>query len=246
MKDKHDNPYKEPTKERMKTSEDRLRFAIEFAQADIETMREGDQLNLRDDLAIFVQGSSDWRSVRPDINTSPIESLLVAQTEPRKLPIENVVNLQREVQAILALLAHRSITPASARIEVMLIVHPVDELSALYPAGTMLVGNRFPEHLRVSLDVVGNVRDMFLYVLARVLAQPGMSDRVRICPGCMKLFLKVKRQKYCSQRCSNRVYMHDYRAVKIEQISESNHKQYEKRTRAKTGKAVKIARKRRL
>ena len=38
----------------MKTADERLRFALEFSQMDLDVLREGDWLNLRDDLRAFV------------------------------------------------------------------------------------------------------------------------------------------------------------------------------------------------
>jgi hypothetical protein len=93
-----------------------------------------------------------------------------------------------------------------------------------------------------SVWVFGNTRDVALYELFTLLRDSEQISRIRLCPGCNHIFYKVKRQKYCSQRCTNRDYMRQYRSTQADKLSESNHKQYEKRTKAKVGKTVKVGR----
>jgi len=42
----------------METAQDRLKFAVEFAEKDLRTLRPGDLLNMRDDLMAFLLGTS--------------------------------------------------------------------------------------------------------------------------------------------------------------------------------------------
>src|SRR5262245_35662752 len=49
-------------------------------------------------------------------------------------------------------------------------------------------------------------RDVFLYQLIRLLEDVGV-ERLRACPECGRLFLKVTRKQFCSTRCQAKVNM---------------------------------------
>lgn len=56
----------------------------------------------------------------------------------------------------------------------------------------------------------GDLRSTVLIQVGRALAGPE-GDRVRTCPECSRLFVKVTRKEYCSTRCQSRVYMRTLR-----------------------------------
>lgn len=51
----------------------------------------------------------------------------------------------------------------------------------------------------------GHPRDMFLLELQRLL-ESGVSKRLRACPNCRTLFLRNRRQAYCTEVCRDRLY----------------------------------------
>lgn len=53
-------------------------------------------------------------------------------------------------------------------------------------------------------------RDLFVYRLLRLLEDVGI-ERLRACPECGRLFLKVTRKEFCSTRCQARVNMRNQR-----------------------------------
>jgi len=59
-------------------------------------------------------------------------------------------------------------------------------------------------------DIVGPALDRFLYQMGRVLEEVG-PDKLRKCPACDRLFVKVTKKRFCSQRCQSRTYMRGYR-----------------------------------
>lgn len=210
----------------MSTTEDRLRFAIRFCQEDLSRMRTGDQINLREELSFFMYGPPMSASVATPGGVIAFDGADINQT-----PTEELSALQKEVYEVLNSAASwgKAINPKS-----------VIKLDAPLPR----------HHISVDLDlrqnligVHGSSRDCLLFILYRLLVQdPGTVQHISLCPGCGRIFYRIKRQKYCSQRCSNRMYMQQYRAKNGEEVSESNHKQYEKRTKAKIGKTVKVGR----
>jgi hypothetical protein len=213
--DKSQNiPY---TVSRMKTVEDRLRFAIEFSQKDLEQIRPGDLMNLRDDLYLFA-----FTREPGDIFATTDEE----DADIRNLSIEDLKALQRETQ--IALIHFASPSPA----------HRVSLLSGSQISVSLSL-NR--DDQRKVLCVAGSPRDCFLMVLYLLLSKEPVG-RIRICPGCSEVFYKVKKQKYCSRRCSNRVYMRQYRKTDNgkDEVSKSNKKAYEKRTEKRYGKKFKF------
>ena len=86
--DEADNVYRELSQERMKTAEDRLRFAVEFSQIDLSNLRPGDLLNLRDDLCLFVHGHPSERVFPGGIWATEWNDSI------REFSIEDLKNLQ--------------------------------------------------------------------------------------------------------------------------------------------------------
>jgi hypothetical protein len=217
----------------MSTAEDQLRFVIRFCQLDLDNIRQGDFKNLTEDLGFFMYGHplSRSRTIRAGVEADDDFRLL-------ELPRKELQGIQREVYELLNLAASWSkpINPHS--------VIQVDPQSHAVKAPLPV------HHINVSLQLLSNIiavkgssRDCFIFILYRLLTQePGIVKHITLCSGCGQIFYKIKRQKYCSQRCANRMYMQQYRAKNDSVISESNHKQYEKRTKAKVGNTVKVGR----
>jgi hypothetical protein len=57
-----------------------------------------------------------------------------------------------------------------------------------------------------------STRDTVLYDVFTALQEVG-PDRIRACPECGQIFVKVTRKEYCSTRCQSRVYMRQMRAA---------------------------------
>lgn len=211
----------------MSKAEEQLRFVIRFSQLELDNIRQGDLINLIEDLGFFMWGHPLSRSMASRAGAIVFDEDTEAITE---LPIEKMKEIQKEAYELLNIAA--SLGKAS---------NPKSILTkGDFPIHRISVGLRL---LGEQIGVFGSSRDCFIFVLYRLLTQEtGMVQRITLCPGCGRIFYRVKRQKYCSQRCSNRMYMQQYRAKNGKEVSESNHKQYEKRTKEKIGKAVRIGR----
>src|SRR5215471_1040577 len=85
----------------MSTAAERLQFVIRFAQMDLDALRPGDWLNLRDDFLTFFgrRGQREPLAGRGGILTSPLDHPL-----PEEYSEENFRALQAEVHHILSCL----------------------------------------------------------------------------------------------------------------------------------------------
>jgi hypothetical protein len=202
-------------------------------------MRPGDLLNLREDLGFFMYGHPASGAARTPGGIMSFDDFTLTDAS-----IDTLRELQKEVYSLLNSAAswgkqinpHSVLKPAWDRTEER--TRLIDDFHL--PIHHINVGLELRGDL---MAVHGSSRDCFLFILYHLVTQePGTVKRIELCPGCGQIFYKIKRQKYCSQRCSNRTYMQQYRATNGDEISESNHKQYEKRAKAKTGKSVKIGR----
>src|SRR5262249_34527937 len=87
----------------MKTDAERLQFVIRFAQMDLDTLRPGDWLNLRDDLGAFLTGSlygqeyyADDTPTGGDVEVRPMDP-----PYPAEYPEDAFRELQEETLHIL-------------------------------------------------------------------------------------------------------------------------------------------------
>lgn len=81
-------------------------------------------------------------------------------------------------------------------------------------------------------------RERFLLSAADLLESVG--DRIRRCSECGRLFHAVKRQGYCSSKCSQRVRTREFRAKHKDGLREDRRNKYRARVRARTGPRVRI------
>ena len=72
-----------------------------------------------------------------------------------------------------------------------------------------------PFATRNALFAAGSTRDTFLLTLFFLLAREP-TDKIRMCPECHALFLRVRKQQYCSRRCVKRVNMRTWRASRAQ------------------------------
>lgn len=194
---------------------ERLRFVIDFAGLDLVILREGDRLNLLDDLACFIGGRSAGFT------------LFLLGGPVRDLPAPQLVALQNEVKNLLiTVVDHWPIAPRFAtKIEFAVHAHKDGRQAA-------------------SLSASGDLRSMAFFVLVSLLSGKGILDRIRRCSVCSQIYLKVRRQVFCSTRCRMRKYMKDYRATEkgTKAARKANRAEYEKRIHQSKGARVRIGR----
>lgn len=210
----------------MRTDVDRLQFAIRFAQSDTASMREGDKLNVRDDLFLFAHGFPYQSEDDMDVNAGDV--FLHRKDEIRKMPDQAIEKVRLE---FLGILHDLSMPPGRSRFAS---IEPLSKLRFYIAAND--------DKGMIVFASSEDPREVILYRLIRLLESSVNTKRLMICPECRRIFLKVKRQRYCSARCASRAYMRKYRASGGE--SDANHRAYAKRTKKQLGAKVRINRRR--
>jgi hypothetical protein len=216
MTQMQDNHY-DLSADNMSTSDQRLRFAIEFSRMDLDKIRPGDLMNLREDLYSFAFAPERFVPDNVFADSDEFGSI-------RELSIQHLKGLQIETRHALGDCATVRVHTSSRPVTISLCINK-----------TRIVR-------RNVLHVAGDPRDCFLTILYFLLSQEPVG-RIRVCPGCGENFYKIKKQKYCSRRCGNRAYMRKYRNTENGKDKESgtNHKAYVKRIKRRIGKTVKVA-----
>lgn len=219
----------------IQTAAERLQFVIRFAQIDLESLRAGDWLNLREDclafLGIEVQGGMLGIQIPRDsggIIAMPLNSPL-----PIEFSVEDFKTLQADTRRIL----DEWVGPAPGE-QGMLSPH---DIHALY---TVTRARRRTGASWVSwLQVQGETRDLFLLVLFHLLSQESM-DYVRRCPECRTIFYRIGKQQYHSKQCANRANVRKWRqgAEGKSKEQERAHKRYENKVTQQGKKKLTVGR----
>lgn len=183
------------------TPEVRIRWAVEFAQADLTGLRAGDWLNLADDMRRFCGEMALLPSVDMDPPSIPQGNALrdaAARFQQASRHLLDTVLAAQDGHT------SASLTPT--------------------PVATKLVFQLADGRLvrRASMELV----DVMVLLLASAFdAEP--LDRVRRCPECGRLFARVRRQTHCSRECINRWTSRRYR----ERVAGSSSKAKSRKTR---------------
>jgi hypothetical protein len=205
-----------------KINEWRIAWVVTFIAADLNKPREGDVLNLREDLHAFL--------LFPPRNTSnevlklaePFHAITIKDAGIwDNCDLSILRDLQNTCRDILGSVAKPNPNPVNPK------SWPLDLSFGVSKNGQPLIE--------------GKSVDLFLFTLFNALAVEGR-DRILICPNCKRIFLKMKRQKYCSRRCGMAQFMREYRKTEQgrDKTAKANAIQYEKQTKKKTGPNVKV------
>ncbi len=189
------------------SADDRLLFAVRFAHMRLDQLRQGDRLNLRDDLTTFL-GVQDPEIVGvPPYNTGGIR-VSVTEKPPTELTDADIADLQR---ATIAMLKSQVVTEYTT--EDGAVLEGTVQFSAIVPLPTGMPG---------GLLFRGSGPDMFVLVLSFLLSQQAV-NRIQVCPECGKLFLRMRKQQYCSRTCVTRVNKRDARRREAKREEASYH-----------------------
>jgi hypothetical protein len=170
-----------------KRTDNPYRLLVELAEFDPETARPGDWLNYQAGLTMLTVGG----------NVQMATHLLVEK--PLKLP-----DPETEVRAVHADLQKvvRQFA-AGGRVELVPVTAKVAAIgSEPAPTGRLLV--------------TGSRRDTAILMAVMLLARPEQPP-LALCPEDGRVFLRVRRQQYCSRACVNRANVRAYRQRLLEQ-----------------------------
>jgi hypothetical protein len=214
-----------------------LRFAIEFVNRDLNQLREGDWLNLREDVLHFARlFGRPMQETAADAKVFGVAAWpLPGSSITVKLDRAIIRTLQAEVYNLLHYsFDRRAYDDALQRGE-----------DAKPPAGPppkiqFTPQLDWPEGSTQDavLFASGELRDLFLLRLVFLLQKD--ASHVRSCPECKTIFYRVRKQEYCSRRCTNRANMREWRKTPKGKARESylNHRRYQARVRRTVGPKV--------
>jgi hypothetical protein len=187
----------------MTRAEDLLQFAVRFTQTNLDRLRAGDWLNLKEDLGHFLlpplEGDGDFRRMQ----AFPHE-------HPKALSAEDIRALQRDLTEVLvyvADLAEHWSDPTREPVPCLLGFRP--RLSLI--PGLAVVPGRAAAH--ITPFFIGPSQDAILMQVIWALTQAPL-DTVRRCPECGTIFYRVRHQRFCSATCRNRVNTRHFREVR--------------------------------
>jgi len=177
-----------------------LQFAVRFSQMDLSVLRDGDRLNLKEEL---------WGRffTRDDIlYSSHVKGMFGFPTwGPAEFTNQQLVDLQKKTSLLVREWAR---------------MKSEDDASDATEGRVRSDGfvGRFPDKYRLStaargggsLSVEGDFSDVFLLTLSMMLVQGG-GDTLRSCGECGNTFSKRGRRKFCSPRCLDRATKRRYR-----------------------------------
>jgi hypothetical protein len=155
---------------------EQLKFVVDFANRDLQNQREGDWINLQEDLSRFF----------PIIGELSPQTIIFdprQDTEAQRYPKPKLEMLQPELRALLHVRAR-----------------PKGKFAIAPPMKIQL--NYVP--MSRGILVVGRIRDLFLQRVIFMLRDDKEADRIHQCPTCGKFFFRVRRQVHCSPQCADR------------------------------------------
>jgi len=205
---------------------DPIAFLVRFANADLHQFREGDWLNLLDDLAAFAR----WTRL-----SGPMNLRLAAIDEPGPRAHEPTlfIGLQQAIRNLLRRVAESQ----------SVLSRPPVQSGGFDLVKDVAVSVEARRGETPALVFLGGFLNLLFIKAAVVLATEASAGRLRLCPECESLFLRVRKQQYCSRRCVNRANMRTWLKSKRGKASHraSSTRSYDKRKRARTSPNVTVA-----
>jgi CGNR zinc finger len=215
----------------MKTAQDRLKFAVEFAGMDLAALRLNAQQNLKNNIESFLLVAKEGNTLKDigGVYTFPADFL----------EWNDFAGLQKDVRQVLSgLILQQQGSIKAPATPIWSTITSEARISAITFSAIAPLGISRP-----MLMARGKTPDVFLLKLFYLLGQEPTNGIIQ-CPECRTIFFRVGKQRFCSPRCANRNYMREYRkkdSVKAEE-AERSHSRYKKRVEKKRGKPTRVER----
>jgi hypothetical protein len=187
--------------------EEKLKFAVRFSEMKLEgpqrpdgtpmtSMRDGDILNLKDDLLAFINLDGP-KKIGNVIAFTQADSLIDRPGAIYAIPQLNLPNnlpTDYSIQQLIELQTYCSLILQSAAYGGGIIEVPIVLRFSLL---------RGPKSKCTLLYLMGSFRDIFLYTLFHLINAAERNSILR-CPvrGCGKIFYRVRKQRFCSHACA--------------------------------------------
>lgn len=205
----------------MNSAQERIAWVIRFTEMDLSRLRQGDWLNLEEDMRAFTQWSAS--------------QMLNLKDKKDK----NVPALQKEVRQVLQSIAFANTQPSEPGVYMVQGGIKKDRTGMSHSFRLSLDADVFLtfEYRRAgdfplrffSMDLT----DAFLFALGVALSQID-ATYLRQCPTCFRLFLAGHgRQRFCSTRCKAREALKRFRERHREELKEKARAKYGQKVRKK-------------
>jgi hypothetical protein len=194
-------------------------WSLRFAEFDLEKLRPGDKLNLWSELHEFFVLPDSLRLVVTAYGLPLVETV-------KEEHWKEICQLQEKTRALLGGLGQTKQEWGRPIPEI-----PLQEIKvgpSLHPR--LAKPDPAVDQSKAGLIFSAPWQDAFLLLLSLCLWQVNL-DNLAACPECDKLFLRVRRQRYCSRVCTNRATVREWREKpgKREQEKHRTYERHEKR-----------------
>ena len=215
---------------------DPVEFLVRFVNTGLEAISAKDRLKLCGDLKGFSRSGLTGLEPRPD------SEFLGEVTDLRQLQAVFYSLLQpiaeRQSKKVTAVIPSRPDDPETIR------AFHAKCSSESIGAGDVRVGFAEGPDEESRLILSGSYSHV-LYVQAALLlliVHHPTRSRLRSCPECRAVFLRIRKQRYCSRRCVNRANMRAWLRVQAGKKSHqaSSRRSYARRVHADTSQNVRI------
>jgi hypothetical protein len=183
-----------------RTAADRVRFALEFAQVDLDTCRLSGWTKLREDLQEFFAPPGLQTAARLVDGGGFVYAWIVGPPVPLEASQSALRVLQGEIRPLIEALVQDSEGVPRAVTAI--------ETTVSYVA--QVAGPESPTPGAVVLAMFGTMRNVFFATFFALLAADHM-HQLRRCPACRTIFYAKRTQHYCTRRCMNRVSQRRWR-----------------------------------
>lgn len=190
---------------RMKTDADRVRFAVRFASEPLPQSARGLD-KLRRELAAFLGMTRRGGDKEP--GGFGVEVNAVRPPHPWDYTLAQLFMLQEDARQMIE-------AAVDGRGGHSTVISDDQEIIA------DVVGLPTTRTLRIG----GSVRAGFLLTLAFLLAGTGAPPVLK-CPECGRLFVRVRRQKYCRDECTDRATWRNYPKEKKQRARQRQYDKY--------------------
>jgi hypothetical protein len=199
-------------------------FLVRFASAELDSYRPGDWLNLREELETFTD--TTYSTFPLALNVSPDE----------ERPIQELLDDQfcrNAQQTAIRLLGGFVRNPTLYTVEGAGVVF-LPSLEAHSLLRVVVKVHKQEDLPPVQVTLWADLMTVFELRAVLVLGSPAALERLRGCPECGAVFLRVRKQRYCSRKCVNKANMRTWLKSNRGRTSHraSSTRSYDKRVRA--------------
>jgi len=199
----------------MKTFVARVKFLVDYAYEDLDKLREGDWLNLWHDLGTFLVDGRNREDARwgEDFAAGQLWVDMAGTQTPRGKAArrKTLRGIQRELVALFELIVaevSRDEVRLPGKDDTMVVTPlpgPTRGRDVSWPSLRFRPARVPGTRDSLGFTVSGGIRDLVLWKVTQDLLR-FPSRPLNRCPGCSRVFYRVRKQTYCTRACFKKHY----------------------------------------